>query len=135
MLGDVRSWEEFTGLRHSYTYFDSLGRIPTARWARWGDSTYDGGDLWGGEGQQLIDLQKVERVWAENGILRPQEGRALIFYCGSGWRSSWAWLMASLMGWENVKNYDGGFLEWSTTHSRIDSHEILKGEPADNIHL
>ena len=109
VLGDVRSWEEFTGQRHSYTYFDSLGRIPDARcvpltlhlmpasvpltlhlmpasvsltqccwpflrgaaaqlvggrWARWGDSTYIGGDLWSGSADQsLIDAHKVRLAW------------------------------------------------------------------------
>jgi len=128
VLGDVRSWEEFTGQRHSYTYFDSLGRIPDARWARWGDSTYIGGDLWSAD-QTMIDAHKVKLAWAENGIAEPQDDSVLIFYCGSGWRSAWAWLLASSMGWKNVKNYDGGFLEWSTTHRNAGEHERLAGEP------
>jgi 3-mercaptopyruvate sulfurtransferase SseA len=35
-LGDVRSWDEYVGSRHDYTYFDALGRIPGSKWVEWG---------------------------------------------------------------------------------------------------
>lgn len=35
-LGDVRSWDEYIGVSHDYTYFDALGRIPGAQWLEWG---------------------------------------------------------------------------------------------------
>ena len=64
MLADVRSWEEFVGMKHDYSYFDALGRIPGAHWAQWGPSTYQGGDLWsGGEGSIMIDVDKVRERW------------------------------------------------------------------------
>ena len=63
-------------------------------------------------------LEYVRNLWESQGIVPPgEEGKhsGVIFYCGTGWRSSYAWLIATAMGWENVKNYDGGFLHWSTT--------------------
>ena len=36
-----------------------------------------------------------------------------MLYCGSGWRSSLAWLLARLMGHPNVASFDGSLLGWS----------------------
>ena len=39
-------------------------------------------------------------------------GEAIIFYCGSGWRSAVAWCLARLLGHAECASYDGGFLEY-----------------------
>ena len=119
VLGDVRSWDEFTGQRHDYNYMRLLpgggnGRIPTAKWAQWGPSTYVGGCFWDkGSTSCVISAKKlveIEDMWRAEGIVREKPA---IFYCGSGWRSSLAFLIARELGWTNVKNYDGGWLEWA----------------------
>merc|ERR1712188_283341 len=47
------------------------------------------------------------------GCFKNQEKRGpLIFYCGTGWRSSIAFFLAYLLGCES-KNYDDGFYGWS----------------------
>jgi len=142
IIGDVRSWKEYTGQSHEYTYFNALGRIPGARWAGWGPSTYIGGDFaCHGRIRDLSEVQQLWRWWgicpnnaAEHGEVqkdsRSAMHRRIIFHCGSGWRSSFAWFMASLMGWRNVANYDGGWLEWSTCHPRAPSLPKLTGEKA-----
>lgn len=136
IIGDVRSWKEYTGQSHEYTYFDTLGRIPGARWAHWGPSTYTGGDF--ACHGRIRDLSEVQQLWrscgicpihADNDSISAAQQR-IIFHCGSGWRSSFAWFMASLMGWQNVANYDGGWLEWSTCHPRAQSLPKLTGEKA-----
>jgi hypothetical protein len=34
-------------------------------------------------------------------------------YCGTGWRTSEAFLNAHVMGWNKIVIYDGGWYEWS----------------------
>mmetsp|Transcript_7332 Transcript_7332/g.11142 ORF Transcript_7332/g.11142 Transcript_7332/m.11142 type:complete len:131 (+) Transcript_7332:875-1267(+) len=104
-------------------FFSNLGRIPKSRWATWGPSTYVGGDFWEGRLGNMKSLKEIEKTWAKHGIVKPKNvNERVIFYCGSGWRSSLAWVLAKLMGWSHVSNYDGGWLEWSTTHPRASSH-------------
>jgi len=126
ILGDTRSWAEFIGKRHDYPYFDTLGRIHGAVWARWGESTYVGGDFWmTGEEGVMRDLDELKFMWEKCGV-QPADGAPLIFYCGTGWRSSYAWLIARLLGWE-AKNYDGGWLQWSTLHPNSAQHRAERG--------
>jgi thiosulfate/3-mercaptopyruvate sulfurtransferase len=40
----------------------------------------------------------------------------VIFYCGSGWRSSLAFLYAQWLGYERVRNYSDGWSGWSTQY-------------------
>ena len=47
----------------------------------------------------------------ERGILRPDH--EIIFACGSGWRSSLAFLYAQEMGLTKVRNYSDGWSGWS----------------------
>ena len=79
-------------------------------------------------------------MWADLGICyngrcskmtrdSKSDTRCVIFYCGSGWRSSLAWVFSQILGWENTKNYDGGWLEWSTTHPNSTSHPKEVGNP------
>ncbi|KAL1496436.1 hypothetical protein AB1Y20_016391 [Prymnesium parvum] len=133
-VADVRSWREFVGAGHDYPFPLPCGRIPTARWAHWGPSTYDGADFYWTAGEAsgaLKPLQSVRRLWESWGIDVDAggEGHRLIFYCGSGWRSAMAWCLARLMGHENVANYDGGMLEWSMCHPAAAEHPIEKGWP------
>jgi 3-mercaptopyruvate sulfurtransferase SseA len=40
------------------------------------------------------------------------------------------WFYAYLMGWSNIKNYDGSFFEWSTTSPNAVNHPIATGVPS-----
>lgn len=136
-LADVRSWREFTGGRHDYPYALPHGRIPTARWAHWGPSTYIGGDFFGaasaGDGDASaaaasvldLDCEATARLWKAWGLdVGPRRRRRIVFYCGSGWRSSLAWCVARLLGHDDCASYDGGFLEWAMLHPRATDHPI-----------
>ena len=110
-LVDVRDAGEWDGtITDHYSFFSSAGHIPTA--------------IHQGEWDNLCDrathslaprLDAVARRWRAQGILDAdvQSGdTTLIFYCGTGWRSSIAFLVAQLLGLR-AKNYDGGFYGWS----------------------
>jgi 3-mercaptopyruvate sulfurtransferase SseA len=100
LLVDVRSEAEFLGKTSGYDYISAKGRIPSS--------------VWGGEIvdlESVKDLLKVKQRW-ENLGLAPN--RNTDFYCGTGWRSSLAFFHARLLGFEDVRNFDGSWLEWST---------------------
>lgn len=110
LLADIRSMEEYIGAKEDYPYLDTLGRIPGAKWGHWGPSTYVGGDFWDAQDGTLRSYSEVAQMWKDYGITGD---KTLSFYCGTGWRSSLAFFYGYLMGWPNVKNYDGSWYEWS----------------------
>ncbi len=108
-LVDVRSPEEYTGERlhmPNYPNEGALrgGHIPGAKsipWARAVDQS-DGTFKTASELRQIYE--------AENG-LRPEH--ATLVYCRIGERSSHTWFaLTYLLGYPNVRNYDGSWTEW-----------------------
>ena len=55
--------------------------------------------------------------------------KPIIFYCGSGWRSSLGWCVGRMLGVQDCTNYDGGWLEWHTLHPRARQHPVAVGDP------
>lgn len=108
-LIDVRSPEEFTGERlHMPDYPDEGalrgGHIPGARnipWAR----AVDAGD------GTFKDADALRRIYeGEAGLAADDE---VIVYCRIGERSSHTWfVLTHLLGYDDVKNYDGSWTEW-----------------------
>ncbi|QAY73888.1 sulfurtransferase [Agromyces protaetiae] len=109
-LIDVRSPEEYSGERTSAPAYPEEGalrggHIPTAAsvpWARAAaaDGTFKGRD----------DLEAIYR--GEVGL---QDGDEIIAYCRIGERSSHTWfVLTHLLGFENVRNYDGSWTEWGS---------------------
>lgn len=107
VLVDVRSKEEYAGEIVGYDdpNITRKGRIPGAVWA------YNGGkpDYMDSDGT-LRSYTEVRKMWQELGITAD---KTLIFYCGTGWRSTLAFIYADLMGFSNIKNYDSWYV-WST---------------------
>ena len=103
VLADIRRWEEFTGAPGSNTYlhFDDEGRIPGVVWAQ---NSKDYGDTDG------TIRTKMETIWEDCGITSDKN---IIFYCGTGWRSSLAFFYGYLLGYNDIVNYDGGFFGWT----------------------
>ena len=128
-LADVRSWEEFCGEGNGYPYPFPLGRIPTSHWAHWGPSTYIGGDFFVAVSGALLPLKGTEELWRQWGLDIGGRKR-LLFYCGSGWRSSVAWCLAQLMGHTDCANFDGGFLEWAVLDEKAAERPIAMGAPS-----
>ena len=126
-IADVRSWREYVGEGHDYRYMHGLGRVRGARWARWGPSTYQGGDFWNDDGT-LRSLDQLRETWAANGIVATDT--PIIFYCGTGWRSSLALLIGLSLGMK-CRNYDGGWLAWAHTDVDAANNPCHSGHPAE----
>jgi thiosulfate/3-mercaptopyruvate sulfurtransferase len=111
VLASIRTWGEHTGAVSGYSYIEACGDIPGARWGRAGEE----GDVNSisayvdSEGR-LRDLDAIAAMWAQQGITAEDP---VVFYCGTGWRASFAFMCAWLMGWERISVYDGGWCEWS----------------------
>lgn len=104
VLVDVRKKEEYTGEIVGYDdpNITRKGRIPGAVWA------YNGGkpDYMDTDGT-LRSYTEVRGMWQELGITAD---KTLIFYCGTGWRSTLAFIYADLMGFPNIRNYDSWYV-------------------------
>ena len=108
-LVDVRSPEEYSGERlhmPSYPNEGALrgGHIPGAKsipWARAinaGDGTFKTAD-------------ELREIYLQEQALKPAE--PTIAYCRIGERSSHTWFVLKyLLGFANVRNYDGSWTEW-----------------------
>lgn len=154
VIADVRSWDEYLGQSHGYNFDLGLGRIPGARWAHWGPSTYRGGDYTVPDDVGMLQPRDRIRTFWEAWKIMPsrkktqssieteagemptskantKESACVIFYCGSGWRSCMGWVMSQLLGMQNCKSYDGSFLEWNKLHPRACKHEVECGVPTD----
>jgi thiosulfate/3-mercaptopyruvate sulfurtransferase len=56
---------------------------------------------------------ELEEVYLDGAGLKP--GDDVIAYCRIGERSSHTWfVLTHLLGFENVKNYDGSWTEWGS---------------------
>ena len=108
-LVDVRSPEEYAGTRMHMPDYPNEGalrggHIPGAKsvpWAR-AINPEDGTFKTAGE---------LRKLYCEDQKLAP--GQATIAYCRIGERSSHTWFaLKYLLGFENVRNYDGSWTEW-----------------------
>ena len=108
---DVRSPGEYTGdLLHMPDYPQEGavrgGHIPGARnvpWARAaaGDATFR-------------DRKELEGIYAGEAGLNPDSD--VVVYCRIGERSSHTWfVLHHLLGYPNVRNYDGSWTEWGNS--------------------
>ena len=108
-LVDVRSPEEFRGERlHMPEYPNEgalrAGHIPGAKSIPWGRAvnTDDG---------TFKDAAELRKIYTEENKLRPSDN--VIAYCRIGERSSHTWFVLHyLLGFPNVRNYDGSWTEW-----------------------
>ena len=109
-LIDVRSPEEYSGERtHMPAYPEEGalrgGHIPTAKSIPWASAATEDGRF--KSHSDLVD------IYLEKQGFHP--GDDIITYCRIGERSSHTWfVMKYLLGFENVKNYDGSWTEWGS---------------------
>ena len=115
-LADVRSREEFLGDKSGYEYLDRKGRVPGALHAENAD---DAAEVYQNRDGTLRSVAEIRRLWQRHGLLN---GGEVIFYCGSGWRSSLAYLYAVSMGLARVRNYSDGWSGWSTVYEAVPGH-------------
>lgn len=107
-LVDVRSPEEFSGQRtHMVDYPQEGvlrgGHVPGARNVPWKRAANDDGTF-----KARPELAAIY----EQEIGLPSD-EAVVTYCRIGERSSHTWFaLTQLLGFENVRNYDGSWTEW-----------------------
>ena len=105
-LVDVRSADEFTGkiLAPPGLAETALraGHIPGAQNVPWGQAANEDGTF-----KSYDELQKLYSAKGING------SEPVIAYCRIGERSSHTWFaLKYLLGYDDVKNYDGSWTEW-----------------------
>lgn len=107
---DVRSPEEFSGERTTAPAYPEegalrAGHIPGAQNIPWGKAAAEDGTF-----RPVAELDALYRGQA--GL---EAGDDVIAYCRIGERSSHTWfVLTHLLGFENVRNYDGSWTEWGS---------------------
>ncbi|OZB88725.1 MAG: sulfurtransferase [Microbacterium sp. 14-71-5] len=109
-LIDVRSPEEYNGSRTSAPAYPEegalrAGHIPTAQNVPWAKvDAEDGG---------FKPRTELEAIYLDGAGLKA--GDDVVAYCRIGERSAHTWfVLKHLLGFENVRNYDGSWTEWGS---------------------
>jgi thiosulfate/3-mercaptopyruvate sulfurtransferase len=103
---DVRSPQEFTGEILSPPGLPETcqrgGHIPGARSITWSKACNDDGTF--------KTFDELKSLYQKEGIIGT---KPVIAYCRIGERSSHSWFVLKyLLGFKDVKNYDGSWTEW-----------------------
>lgn len=107
-LVDVRSPKEFTGEilappEYPTEHAQRGGHIPGAANIPWGQAINDGDGT-------FKSVDELKKLYEAKDITPDKE---IIAYCRIGERSSHTWFVLKyLLGYPNVKNYDGSWTEW-----------------------
>ena len=111
-LVDVRSPEEYRGERLHMPEYPNEGalrggHIPGAKSIPWGRAIT-------AETHTFKPASELRTIYeAENGLQTTDE---VVAYCRIGERSSHTWFaLTYLLGFENVRNYDGSWTEWGNS--------------------
>ena len=118
-LVDVRSPDEFSGKIIAPPGLPETaqraGHIPGAKNIPWSKATNEDGTF-----RSMAELQEL---YGSSGV---SNDKKTIAYCRIGERSSHTWyVLKYLLGYDDVKNYDGSWTEWGNL---IDA-PIIKGTP------
>jgi thiosulfate/3-mercaptopyruvate sulfurtransferase len=108
-LVDVRSPEEYAGTRMHMPDYPNEGalrggHIPGAKSIPWSKAINP-------EDGTFKTADELRKLYCEDNRLQPNQ--PTIAYCRIGERSSHSWFaLKYLLGFENVRNYDGSWTEW-----------------------
>lgn len=106
-LVDVRSPQEYAGELIAPPGYEQegasrAGHIPGAQSIPWASAVRDDGTFRGAD--------ELRELYGSRGVVPEKEVRA---YCRIGERSAHTWfVLHELLGYENVRNYDGSWTEW-----------------------
>jgi thiosulfate/3-mercaptopyruvate sulfurtransferase len=109
-LIDVRSPEEYSGERTSAPAYPEegalrAGHIPGAQSVPWAKAVAEDGGF--------KSREELDAIYRDGAGL--QDGDEIVAYCRIGERSSHTWfVLKHLLGFENVRNYDGSWTEWGS---------------------
>lgn len=107
ILVDVRSPAEFTGEitappEYPNEHAQRGGHIPSAVNIPWSEAVRQDGTF--------KSAEELSKLYQSKGVTSEKE---VITYCRIGERSSFTWFVLKyLLGYPNVKNYDGSWAEW-----------------------
>jgi thiosulfate/3-mercaptopyruvate sulfurtransferase len=111
VLVDVRGPKEFSGEvlappEYPTEHAQRGGHIPGARNIPWAQTVNDADGT-------FKSRRDIEALYAPKGVTADKE---VITYCRIGERSSHSWFVLKyLLGYPNVKNYDGSWTEWGNS--------------------
>jgi len=113
---DTRSFDEYIGhIQKKGAY--RKGRIPRSQLIDWSEGVNYNGDM------KFKSLNDLKTIYNFN---HAHLNQPIVTYCQSGVRSAHTtFILTQLLGFTNVHNYDGSWIEWSY-HSDL---EIETGEP------
>ncbi|MFG6401430.1 sulfurtransferase [Microbacterium sp. P04] len=123
-LIDVRSPEEYSGERTTAPAYPDegalrAGHIPSAQNVPWAKAVAEDGGF-----KPRAELEAIYRDGA--GL---SDGDPIVAYCRIGERSSHTWfVLKHLLGFEDVRNYDGSWTEWG---SAVRVPIVTGAEPGD----
>ena len=106
-LVDVRSPQEYSGDLIAPPGYEQegaqrAGHIPTAASIPWAQAVRDDGTF--------KSAQELRELYGGKGVT---DDKAVTAYCRIGERSAHTWfVLRELLGYEDVKNYDGSWTEW-----------------------
>lgn len=121
-LIDVRSFEEYTGERTEIPGYPTecalrAGHIPTARSIPWARAAQ--------EDSRFKSRKELEDIYGSRSGFHSDD--SVIVYCRIGERSSHTWfVLTHLLGFSDVKNYDGSWTEWG---SAVQVPIVMGAEP------
>lgn len=102
IIWDTRTPEEYDGSR---IRADRGGHIPGATHLNWTELQHEVNGV-----SVLKSEFEIRSLLAKHGIIKGQE---VIAHCQTGIRSSYATLVLQALGYGQVKNYDGSWIEWA----------------------
>lgn len=105
VIVDTRSLDEFSG-KQQKKGASKAGRIPNSIHIDWAEAINFHGN------QELKSVETLAEFYAKK--LKATKNDSIILYCHSGVRSAHTtFVLTQLLGYKNVKNYDGSWTEWS----------------------
>ncbi|MFW5736006.1 MAG: sulfurtransferase [Halanaerobium sp.] len=108
IIQDTRAEAEYTGEK-LLSGAARKGRIPSSIWLEWEDSLNNDNDY------VFKTADELQEMYTDKGITDDKE---IITYCQSAVRSSHAlFTLTQLLGYDEVSNYDGSWVEWSNDES------------------
>lgn len=101
---DTRSIDEYTGKRQKKGA-SKAGRIPNSKLIDWTEAIDYSGS------KKLRSIEELKVIYSK---LKVPKDHPIIVYCHTGVRSSHTtFVLKEILGYTNVKNYDGSWSEWS----------------------